>query len=431
MSDPRAPLDDIDGDLRQLLDAASAGSVPPTPFDPALALAAGQRRRARRRTAGAALTTACLLAAGVVLLTDARDRPAGPPGDGQTPTPTASADAFPDGGEPGPRLQRVLNNVSGFFGRMHFADADHAAAVQYSCTEDLSPPDCDSAVLVTRDGFRSAVAHLVPGTDLSWVWALPDGSAAYDTGDGVEMILPDNSIAPVSIETEPAEAGTGVLVTMPVSAVERLGPGDSSVGVLDPATRTLAPLAGGPRGAVTIGADGTVAVTRRTGDGPAPVAVSTSQDDGRTWRSAAEVETAAPDTVLAPVTISGPRGRLALVVVSEGGAVTTLDDLWVSDDRGATWRRMPRFPRLMNGVTFADDGSLLVTDPDSDAIWRSDQDLTSLSIDPTLPSATAMISAGARTVMRTGAGNFTSADGLHWRRLSWTPQRFTSVDRTP
>ena len=428
MSDPHTPLDDIDGDLRQLLDAASAGSVPPTPFDPALALAAGHRRRARRRTAGATLTMAGLLAAGVVMLADTRDRTAGPPGEGRTPTPTASADAFPDGGEPGPRLQRVLNNVSGFFGQMHFADADHAAAVQYSCTEDLSPPDCDSAVLVTRDGFRSAVAHLVPGTELSWVWALPDGSAAFDTGRGVEMMLPDNSIAPVTVDTEPAEAGTGVLVTMPNHAVERLGPGDSNVGVLDPATRTLAPLAGGPRGAVTIAADGTVAVTRRTGDGPAPVAVSTSQDGGRTWTSAAEVETAATDTGLPPVTISGPRGRLALLVLSAGGAVTALDDLWVSDDRGATWRRIPRFPRLMNGVVFADDGTLLVTEPNADAIWRSDPALTSLSVDRTLPSSTSMISAGARTVMGTGAGHFTSADGLHWTRLPWIPQRFTSAD---
>jgi hypothetical protein len=50
----------------------------------------------------------------------------------------------------------------------------------------------------------------------------------------------------------------------------------------------------------------------------------------------------------------------------------------------------------MNGVTFAEDGGLLVTDPDADAIWPSDPDLTNFAIDPAFPGGDVDDRAGYR-----------------------------------
>jgi hypothetical protein len=432
VAEPR--LDDLDPQLRELLDEAAANTVAPTPFDAAPALAAGHRRRARRRAAGGAGLAAVCLVSAAALLPGAGGRDAAPPAHDPTPSPTASPPVASDAQQSAERamLARVLADENGFYGLMDFATGRVAAAVQRSCDEHGA---CDSALLTTLDGWHSGTSHLVPGVTVDWLHSLPDGSTVFttdDPDDSVTLLLPDGTTSvEVTVSARPADAGAGdQIVTAPPALVDQYGPDITPVWVLNAEARTLSPLRGGPlgwpTGSVQETDDGTLVMSLtadRGGQVPAQVIVATSDDHGRTWRSTTVTADAAS---LPGFAVVGPDGRMALPFTFDGATISPLAELWTSRDTGRTWRRtrLAHPPRYYTGVAYADDGSLLLSDDQSGGLWHRTPDGTGFALDTDLPAADWLSLAGRRLVVGTADDLQVSSDGLRWDSLHWNPSDF-------
>ncbi|MDQ1598696.1 MAG: hypothetical protein QOD68_170, partial [Actinomycetota bacterium] len=216
--------------------------------------------------------------------------PSRSPSPSPTPSPISATPAQPvlSGAA---RLRLVLADDSGFYGEVQYAGKRTAAAVTRTCRQDGT--GCDSALVVTRDGWASATGHLVRDTSVYWLQPLPGGAFAYlgdDDRAPARLVPPAGHTVALRDRPDPVELTAGtVLVAVPESIVQRYGRKTTRVWVLDPAARTLRPLRNGPvgwlLGPVHVTDRGTLVVTlvKRVGVLPARVSVLTSRDRGRTW----------------------------------------------------------------------------------------------------------------------------------------------------
>ena len=396
----------------------------------------GRWHQGRLIQAGVLLLVVAAASAATALPTDP-DRPAAPraaaPSPAPSPTPSPiSASAAPPILSDAARLRLVLADGRGFYGDVQYAGKRTAAAVIRTCRQDGT--GCDSALVITRDGWASATAHLLRDTSVYWLQPLPGGAFAY-FGDDEEaparLVTPAGDTVDLRDGPDPVElTADSVLVVVPDTIAERYGRTTTRVWVLDPAARTLRPLRNGPIGRVLspvqVTDRGALVVTLavRVGVLPARVAVLTSLDGGRTWaRVLVQGQTRAAS--LPGPAIIGPHGRMALVFSSDGATISPLTELWTSADEGATWVRMQptHKPRFEAGLAYTPDGTLLIVDDNypHSRLWRTTPDGTDLEPAPDLPAAEYLSASRGVLIAQVPGGFTTSTDGRTWDRVQFPP----------
>jgi hypothetical protein len=313
---------------------------------------------------------------------------------------------------------------------VQYAGKRTAAAVTRTCRQDGT--GCDSALVVTRDGWASASAHLLPDTSVYWLQPLPGGAFAYlgdDDRAPARLVTAAGETVDLRDRPDPVElTADTVLVAVPDSIAESYGRHTTRLWVLDPAGRTLRPLRNGPvgrlLGPVQVTDRGTLVATLlvRVGMLPAKVAVLTSADRGRTWRRTVVQGQTRAASLPGPAVV-GPHGRMALVFSSDGATVAPLTELWTSADEGATWVRMrpTRKPRFEAGLAYAPDGTLLIVDDNypHSRLWRTTPDGADLEPAPDLPPAEYLSSSRGVLIAQVPGGFMTSTDGRTWHRVQF------------
>ncbi|MGH8938323.1 MAG: hypothetical protein ACRDV2_03125, partial [Actinomycetes bacterium] len=286
MPEVRYDSADAEAAVRAFVRRAAAATEVPAPFELAGALRAGRRRVARRRVSAVAGAAALAAAVGAIAVLPTLEEPSGAPIPGESRTP-APSDEPREGLSTHASIEELVSRPYTAIGDTQFAGLAVSATMIRGCDKDLA---CDSVVLLTSDGWRSNVAHVVPGAGYVRTQLLPDGSVAFvpdqrvDTDAEPGVLHPDGRVSPLHVSTEPGFPTAGSVLT-----VEPLLDEPSFVPwVVDPDRATLRPLRTRPKGDRTgppvVAADGTVFVTSfDVGGTPARVAIARSRDGGRTW----------------------------------------------------------------------------------------------------------------------------------------------------
>lgn len=329
-------FDDV---LKAIAAKAATAARPPT-FS-ALVHRARVRRLRRRVTTGAtviAVGTAAIVVAtapGGVVST-------GPAHRGPSPA-TTPGTTF----SPAPRWAYLLKHPSVLVHQpaaridgVSFADPEHAAALWEVCgAPDLPTGACQGVVTWTSNGWQTSQAKLIP--DKLSIYAVPDGSVVVWLY-GAHSLLeePDGSTRKLVTSSQPVAAPPGgSLVNLPSA-------GGAPAAMLDTTTATVhRPLSPPTTRCVYDDRwDGHGRIWEYGGApcGPAHLTVTWSSDLGKSWSS----HHTGPAPILGLAV--GPSRTAVLLGGQRHAGRGTLQAMDITDDGGATWRRVP-----VAGVTLA------------------------------------------------------------------------------